>query len=498
MARARWWSSAGKSLPAHAGEPNSPVGFPPSLRGPCGVLAPGRGPPIGWTGAATFLPPPQGPLESLPPLGVLTHPGHGAGGRAPHGHPWRSWPSSPGWWGPGGGGILTFLVALIPASDIAVRAMKPGGDHLPSPQAAAGAGPGPGGWDPTLPAHRRGASPPSWRAPVPSGTPWSTWKSSSWRTRTRRLQFGILGDFTDADSPEMPGDQVILDVAAEGIDRFEPDLRNRRRWPLLPPLPPSPLESRGGEVDGLGAEAGEAGGVQSLHPGGGGGLHHDPRGHAAPAGCLRYVITLDADTILPRGAALHLVGALAHPLNQAVFDPEEGRVVRGHGRCFSPEVGITLTSAHRSRFASIQSGEPGGGPLHHRRLGLLFRTSTGRGASPGRGSTTWMPSGPPPRGAFPRTPSLSHDLIEGNYARAGLITSVSVYDDFPGGGYLSYTRRKHRWIRGDWQLLPWLVGRRVRGADGVGAESPHRPLPVEDPGQPTAQPGGDRGSGLPG
>ena len=61
-------------------------------------------------------------------------------------------------------------------------------------------------------------------------------------------------------------------------------------------------------------------------------------------------------------------------------------------------------------------------------------------------------------GRFPENTLLSHDLIEGAFARAGLVTDIELYDDYPTR-YLTYTRRKHRWIRGDWQILRWIGGR---------------------------------------
>ena len=177
---------------------------------------------------------------------------------------------------------------------------------------------------------------------------------------------------------------------------------------------------------------------------------------------MRYVITLDADTVLPPDAAPDLVGALAHPLNRAEYDPALGRVVRGYG-ILQPRVGVSLPSANRSLFAAIQSGHPGVDP-YTTAVSDVYQDLYGEGSFTGKGVYDVEAFERATHGRFPENTLLSHDLIEGNYARAGLATDVIVYDDYPTR-YLTFTRRKHRWIRGDWQLLPWLTGR-VPGPDG--------------------------------
>ena len=185
-------------------------------------------------------------------------------------------------------------------------------------------------------------------------------------------------------------------------------------------------------------------------------------GDVGPLRRVRYVITLDADTVLPPDAAPALIGVLAHPLNRAVFDPESGRVVRGYG-ILQPRVGVSLPSAHRSHFAAIHSGHPGVDP-YTAAVSDVYQDLYGEGSFTGKGIYDIDAFERATHGRFPENALLSHDLIEGSYARAGLATEVSVYDDYPTG-YLTYTRRKHRWIRGDWQLLGWL-GSRVPGPAG--------------------------------
>ncbi|HTR79470.1 MAG TPA: glucoamylase family protein, partial [Gemmatimonadaceae bacterium] len=176
----------------------------------------------------------------------------------------------------------------------------------------------------------------------------------------------------------------------------------------------------------------------------------------------RYVITLDADTRLPPDAGAELIGTLAHPLNRAVFDTHAQRVTRGYG-VLQPRVEVSLPSANRSRFAAIYSGQPGVDP-YTTAVSDVYQDLFGEGSFTGKGIYDVDAFTRAVGDRFPENTLLSHDLIEGNYARAGLVTDVIVYDDFPAR-YLSHASRKHRWIRGDWQLLAWL-GPRVPGPDG--------------------------------
>ncbi|HET9035746.1 MAG TPA: hypothetical protein VFN45_06060, partial [Myxococcaceae bacterium] len=185
---------------------------------------------------------------------------------------------------------------------------------------------------------------------------------------------------------------------------------------------------------------------------------------------VRYVITLDADTVLPPETAPLLVGAMAHPLNRPDFDAAGTRVVRGYG-ILQPRVGISLPSANRTRFASIYSGHPGVDP-YTTAVSDLYQDLYGEGSFTGKGIYDVDAFERATHGRFPPNTLLSHDLIEGSFARAGLVTDVQVFDDYPSS-YLTWTRRKHRWIRGDWQLLPWTQ----RTISGPAGPTPN-PLPA--------------------
>ncbi len=171
---------------------------------------------------------------------------------------------------------------------------------------------------------------------------------------------------------------------------------------------------------------------------------------------IRFVITLDSDTELPRGSAHRMIGALAHPLNQAIVDPEKNIVVAGYG-ILQPRVDISVQCTTRSRLAAIFAGETGLDP-YTRAISDVYQDLYGEGSFTGKGIYEVDTMFRVLYGRFPRNSLLSHDLIEGAYARAGLTSDISVIEDYPSH-YSAYGRRKHRWLRGDWQIVQWLTDR---------------------------------------
>ncbi len=171
---------------------------------------------------------------------------------------------------------------------------------------------------------------------------------------------------------------------------------------------------------------------------------------------IRYVLTLDSDTQLPRKSAAKLIGAIAHPLNQAVIDPSRRVVVAGYG-ILQPRVGVSVRSASRSRMAAIYSGQ-NGFDIYTRAISDAYQDLYGEGSFTGKGIYEVATFHSVLNERFPRNSLLSHDLIEGAYARAGLATDIEVIDDYPSH-WSAYSRRKHRWVRGDWQIAQWLFSR---------------------------------------
>jgi len=169
---------------------------------------------------------------------------------------------------------------------------------------------------------------------------------------------------------------------------------------------------------------------------------------------VQFVITLDLDTQLPRDAARKLVGAKAHPLNRAVVDPVTNTVVEGYG-VLQPRVDISIHSANRSRLASIFSADAGF-DLYTRAVSDVYQDLFDEGSFTGKGIYEVKVFQEVLEHRFPCNAILSHDMIEGAYARAGLVSDIEVVDDYPSH-MSAFSRRKHRWVRGDWQIVFWLL-----------------------------------------
>ncbi len=273
--------------------------------------------------------------------------------------------------------------------------------------------------------------------------------------RDPHLHFALLSDVTDAPTEVCDADAAILGAAEEGITalnaRYAPEshdafflFHRARRW-----------NAQQGVWMGWERKRGKLAQFNQVLQGAPEDAFSSVVGDLAILRTVRYVITLDADTMLPPDEAAALVGAIAHPLNRARFDPVRSRVVEGYG-ILQPRVGVSLASAHRSRFATVHSGHPGVDP-YTTAVSDVYQDLYGEGSFTGKGIYDVEAFETATHGRFPENTLLSHDLIEGNYARAGLVTDITVFDDYPAR-YLSHARRKHRWIRGDWQLFRWLTG----------------------------------------
>jgi cyclic beta-1,2-glucan glucanotransferase len=272
------------------------------------------------------------------------------------------------------------------------------------------------------------------------------------------IRFALLSDWTDAPTETTRGDDGLLAAAIEGIANL-----NRRHGPapgegerfLL-------LHRRRVWNEGEGTWMGWERKRGKLHE-----LNRLLRGERdttfmptrgrdpdVPT-AVRYVITLDADTRLPRGAVTRLVGTMAHPLNRPVFDPHVGRVVDGYA-VLQPRVTPTLPT-HRdgSLFQRIVTGPAGIDP-YAAAVSDLYQDLFGEGSYAGKGIYDVEAFAAALQGRVPENAVLSHDLFEGIFARAGLVADVELFEEFPSD-YEVAAARQHRWARGDWQLLPWIL-----------------------------------------
>jgi cellobiose phosphorylase len=185
----------------------------------------------------------------------------------------------------------------------------------------------------------------------------------------------------------------------------------------------------------------------------------------------KYVITLDNDTQLPRGTAQKLVAAASHPMNAPVFNPRTNRVIDGY-TIIQPRVGVSLTSANTSSFAKIFSGNAGLDP-YTQTVSDVYQDLFSEGSYIGKGIYRVDAFEKAMHNRVPTNALLSHDLFEGIFARVALASDIELYDEFPSK-YHVHAKRQHRWIRGDWQLLPW-VGVRSPAREG---KAPSRVTPL--------------------
>ena len=274
------------------------------------------------------------------------------------------------------------------------------------------------------------------------------------------LRFAVLSDWLDAPTERLPGDDALLATATAAIDRLNAQhgeapgggarfllFHRERRWNEAEGRWMG-WERKRGKLHELNALLRGSTTTSILTTG---------RDSSVPPAGVRYVITLDADTQLPMGAAARLVGTMAHPLNRPTFDARAGRVVDGYA-VLQPRITPILPAEHEaSVFQRVFTGSGGIDP-YASAVSDVYQDLFGEGSYTGKGIYDLDVF---ERALADRTPEnalLSHDLFEGTFARAGLVTDIELFDE-PPSRYEEAAVRQHRWARGDWQLLPWILGR---------------------------------------
>jgi cellobiose phosphorylase len=278
--------------------------------------------------------------------------------------------------------------------------------------------------------------------------------------RDVNLHFGLLTDFRDAREETLPEDEPLLQLARTRIEELNEKyggagngtfflFHRPRCWNPRERLWMG-YERKRGKLAALnsllrGRTLGETGDRFSLVV-----------GETAVLSDVKYVITLDTDTQLPRDAAWQFVGAMAHPLNRARFDEGQQRVTEGYG-ILQPRVAVSLPGTNRSRYARLWGSEPGIDP-YTRAVSDVYQDLFGEGSFIGKGIYDVDAFEQSLHGRFPENRILSHDLLEGCYARAGLVSDVQLFEEYPSR-YSADVSRRRRWIRGDWQIARWLLPR---------------------------------------
>ncbi|MBZ5521256.1 MAG: cyclic beta 1-2 glucan synthetase [Acidobacteriia bacterium] len=274
--------------------------------------------------------------------------------------------------------------------------------------------------------------------------------------RDENVHFCLLTDFCDADQEHMPEDESLLDLAHAGImdlnEKYSRPggdafflLHRPRRWNAAEKMWMG-YERKRGKLAELNSFLRDQPGDYFLRT----------AGKTAILRSVRYVITLDTDTQLPRDSVWQFVGAMAHPLNRPVYDETKQRVTEGYG-ILQPRVAVSLPGANRSRYARLWGGDAGIDP-YTRAVSDVYQDVFGEGSFIGKGIYDVDVFEQALGGRFPENRILSHDLIEGCYARSGLLSDVQLYENYPAT-YDEDAARRHRWIRGDWQIARWILPR---------------------------------------
>lgn len=267
------------------------------------------------------------------------------------------------------------------------------------------------------------------------------------------LRFCLLTDFADAQSEHMPTDAGLLLLATERIA----DLN--ARYPLadgdyfLLLHRPRRWNNQDGVWMGHERKRGKLSDLNAFLRGANPGAFSVIAGDTEGLLNTRYVITLDTDTALPRDAARMLVATMAHPLNRPVYDPAQRKITEGYG-ILQPRITVSSPSPHASRYELMYGGEIGIDP-YTRTVSDVYQDVFGEGSFIGKGIYDVDAFEQVLHARMPENRILSHDLLEGCYARAGLISDVQLYEQYPSR-YSADVSRRHRWIRGDWQISAWL------------------------------------------
>ncbi|WP_368294468.1 glucoamylase family protein [Dehalobacter sp. TBBPA1] len=268
--------------------------------------------------------------------------------------------------------------------------------------------------------------------------------------RDQNLCFAVLGDFADAPAAKQTGDDEIIQAGVKAAARLNDKygeerffyFHRERKWNEKDKLWMGWERKRGKliEFNRLLLNEGET-------------SYFIRTGKLEAMQGIRYVITLDADTILPRDSARKLIGTIAHPMNEARLADNGKSIAYGYG-IIQPRIGLTAASAFASPFARVFTGTAGIDP-YTCAISDIYQDLFGEGIFTGKGIYDLKVFHAVTQNAFPDNRILSHDLIEGLYARTALATDIEFFDGYPTK-FLSHTKRAHRWIRGDWQIARYM------------------------------------------
>ncbi|MBF0408094.1 MAG: cyclic beta 1-2 glucan synthetase [Candidatus Riflebacteria bacterium] len=271
--------------------------------------------------------------------------------------------------------------------------------------------------------------------------------------RDENISFCLLTDFADATQENVPGDELLVQMAVKKIEELNEKYPGAKHSFYLFHRP---RQWNAEENIWMGYERkrGKLADLNSLLRGASKGRFSVIVGNIAFLQTVRYVITLDTDTGLPRESAWKMVSTMAHPLNHPLYDKKLQRISEGYG-ILQPRVALSMSGSNRSWYARLYGSDPGVDP-YTRVVSDIYQDLFSEGSFNGKGIYDVDAFELTLNGRFPENKILSHDLVEGCYVRSGLLSDVLIYEEYPSR-YSSDVNRRYRWIRGDWQISHWLL-----------------------------------------
>lgn len=278
--------------------------------------------------------------------------------------------------------------------------------------------------------------------------------------KKENLHFALLTDFTDAGQETLPGDQALISLVQQRIEELNKKYHSENNGLFFLFHRPRFWNPQENAWMGYERKRGKITEFNALLRGEAEGRFSLIIGDRAIFPQVKYVITLDADTQLPMASAWKLIGTMAHPLNHAWYDKKKKRVTKGYG-ILQPRVTVSLPDETASVYSRMHGNEPGIDP-YTRASSDVYQDLFREGSFIGKGIYDVDIFRKVLEGKFSENSILSHDLLEGCYVRSGLVSDVQLFEKYPGS-YRADMKRRARWVRGDWQIISWILPR-VPGA----------------------------------
>jgi cyclic beta-1,2-glucan synthetase len=268
------------------------------------------------------------------------------------------------------------------------------------------------------------------------------------------LYFALLTDFKDAPEENMPDDKQFLNQVEEKIRDLNKKYHradNEAFYLFHRPRLYNPKEK---VWMGFERKRGKLGNLNEVLRGSGKEKFSYIIGDEKNYTAIKYIITLDSDTQLPRDAAWKLAATMSHPLNMPVYSEKKKRVTQGYS-ILQPRVSNSLPNSTSSAYAKMHGNEPGTDP-YTRAVSDVYQDLFKEGSFIGKGIYDIDAFEKALKDRLPENRILSHDLLEGSYSRAGLVTDIQLFEEYPEA-YITDMARRRRWIRGDWQIASWIT-----------------------------------------